>query len=325
MDEQPLVSIIVTVFNKHDHLGKSLRSLFAQTYPNIEIIVVDDNSSDNSSECARQLLRNHDNSHLICNKTNVGLLKSRYIGIEHAQGLYTAFVDADDWMESKAIATMVNTLQSLRVDLVQVRHQRRMKGMAVKYQEKFDALLANRTIEGDEFRNLASYVGMDSYIYPACWGKLYITSKLRETTRLDFNQFWGEDQIFNIQYLRECKSMAFTDYVGYNYRWGGETTSIYKYSAIKEYKYVHQLKRILGQDEASINREICMLLRYYIRSLITELGYTKEAVEMVIDEELKDPLWKQVGMTMETSLLIEREYTGIQKNPIKYLAKRLLH
>lgn len=325
MDEQPLVSIIVTVFNKHRHLGKCLRSLFAQTFSNIEIIVVDDNSSDNSFELAKQLLCDFTNSQLICNSTNVGLLKSRYIGIEHANGLYTAFVDADDWMETRAIANMVDTMQALNADMVQVRHQRRMKGVAVKYQEKFDPALANRLIDGEEFRNLASYIGMDSYIYPACWGKLYITSKLREATRLDFNQFWGEDQIFNIQYLRECKSMAFTDYVGYNYRWGGETTSLYKYSAIKEYKYVHQLKRMLGQDEVSINREMCMLLRYYIRSLITELGYTKEAVELVIREELNDPLWQRVGITTDPATLIDGEYTDIQRNPMKYLVKRLLH
>lgn len=323
-ESTPLVSVIIPIYNKQKYLGKCLRSLLSQSYPSIEVIVVDDCSTDSSPAKIKHLLAGRTGTTVVRNEQNMGLLKSRYVGIAHAHGTYTAFMDADDWMEPRAIQTMVEAMTEFGADLVQIRNQRRMKGMAVKYQERFDPSLAGRLIEGEEFRSLASYVGMDSYIYPACWGKLYRTDKLREATRMDFDQFWGEDQIFNIQYLRECKSMVFSDYVGYNYRWGGQTSAVYKYSALREYKYVHQLKRMFGQDQACIDSEIKMLLRYHVRSLITELGYTREAVEMILADELRDPLWRRVGVTMSAAELVEAEVADIQRSPMKYLAKRLL-
>lgn len=322
-ESAPLVSVIIPVFNKHKYLHKCLHSLLNQTYTNIEVIVVDDCSTDASFAKAKRLLEDTQEAILVRNDTNKGLLKSRYVGISKAHGVYTAFMDADDWMEARAIETMVEAMTEFKADLVQLRNRQRMRGVAVKYQEHFDPALASRLIDGNEFRSLASYVGMDSYIYPSCWGKMYITSKLREATQIDFDQFWGEDQIFNIQYLRECRSMAFCDYVGYNYRWGG-TTSAYKYSALREYKHVHQLKRMLGQDEGRINAEIKMLLRYHVRSLITELGYTAEAVAMILEDELRDPLWRRVGETATPIQLVEQEMANIQRSPVKYIAKRLL-
>lgn len=320
----PLVSVIVPIYNKHKCLHRGLHSILAQTYPNMQIIVVDDCSTDSSPIKAKRILADCHNHLIIHNDKNLGLLKSRYIGISRAQGTYTTFMDADDWMEPKAIELMVEAMLTYNTDLVQIRNQRRMRGVAVKYQEQFSTELSSRLIEGEEFRELASYIGMDSYIHPACWGKLYHTRKLREAAHMDFNQFWGEDQIFNIQYLRECRSMVFCDYIGYNYRWGGQTSSSYKFSALKEYKYVHNLKRMFGQNEARINAEIIMLLRYHIRSLFTELGYTREAIVMIMNDELRDPLWRQAGLDVSCEELVNAEYNEIQRSPIKYIAKRLL-
>lgn len=323
-DRQPLISIIIPIFNKQKYVEKCLESLFDQTYTNIEVIVVDDCSTDSSHSKVNKILNGRPGCRVLSNDRNMGHLNSRYVGIDNSSGEYITFMDADDWMEPDAIHVMVEAMSDFDADLVQIRNQRRMKGIAVKYREKFSPELAGRLIKGEEFRSIASYVGMDSYIFPACWGKLYRADRLREMQRIDFKQFWGEDQIFNIQYLRECKSMVFCDYVGYNYRWGGQTTAIYKYSALKEYKHVHHLKRMLGQDRNQIDVEINMLLRYHVRSLITELGYTREAVEMIMKEELRDPIWKTAGMTESASELVEEAVGRIQRSPMKYLAKRLL-
>ena len=325
MSEYPLVTVIVPIYNKQKLLSKCLDSLLAQTYHNVEIIIVDDCSTDKSAAKAKFILRQCTTQkvRIIQNESNIGHIKSRYKGIDKAQGEYVMFIDADDWIEPAAIQELVDAMLRYDVDLVQMRNQRRLRSVAVKYKESFDPLLADRRIEGEEFRTLASYIGMDSYIFPACWGKLYKTDKLKEMTRMEFNQFWGEDQIFNIQYLRECRSMAFSNYVGYNYRWGGET-SRYKYSALKEYKQVHHLKRIMGQDEQCINDEIKTLLRYHIRSLITELGFTREVLEMILETELRDPLWAQVGLNTDVADLLNEEYTDIQHNKMRYFVKRLL-
>lgn len=321
---QPLVSIIVPAYNKCGTLKRCVKSLQDQTYTNLEILIIDDCSTDGTNGLASAMAASDKRVKIIELSENIGSYKVRILGVNKARGEFVAFVDADDTMEPRAIELMLKMMTDLQVDLVQMRYRRRMKGLAVKYMERWEPEIAGRKIEGLDFRGLASYVGMDSYIYPSCWGKLYRSNLLRSIQMVDFNQFWGDDQIFNIQYLRNCRSMAFLDYVGYCYYWGGDTSSNYKFSLMREYKNVHTLKRVMGQSEEYINAELQMLLRYHIRQLLTELAWTRKAVLSVIADELKDPIWRYVGLGQKADELVDEEYARVQKSPIKYLAKKLL-
>jgi len=319
-----LVSVIIAVYNKKRTLLRCLRSIISQSYPNIEILIIDDCSTDGSARVARRLMSQDKRIRLLELTHNYGLYNTHIIGIQEIKGAYCVFADADDTMEPKAIETMLSAMKEHNVDLVQTRYHRRMKGLEIKYFEHWDPELAGRRIDGSDFRSLASYVGMDSYIYPSCWGKMYRTDLLRSYEMIDFKQFWGEDQIFNIQYLRQARSIAFVDYVGYCYYWGGDTTVNYKFSMLRQYKHVYSLKKIMGQSEEYINAEIIMLLRYYVRMLLTELSWTNTAVEKVMADELKDPLWRQVGLELTAAELVEEENEKVQKAPLKYLAKKFL-
>lgn len=295
-----------------------------QTYKDLEILVVDDCSTDSSISVAEKFRQTDSRIRIVTNHENIGLFKSRRRGANLAKGKYTAFVDADDWMQPEAIERLHSAITAYNVDLVQMRIQRRFKGIAKKYNDTFNRDLADRRIDGEEFRTLASYVGMDSYIQPSCCAKLYRTTLLKEAPTLEFNQFWGEDQIFNIQYLRTATSIAFIDCVGYNYRWGGDTVTNYRFSSLRDYKHVHYLKRILGQDENCINEEIIGLLRYYVRQLLTDSGWTREALERVLEDELRDPLWEKAGLQVSASELIDSEQARISRHPWRYLIKRFL-
>lgn len=318
-----LISIIIPVHNKERYLSKCLKSILSQTYFNTEIIIVDDYSTDNSHEICIEASRYDNRIKLYRNKKNIGHLKSRYEGLKHIKGNWVIFADADDWMEIESIERLYEAATRLDVDMVQMRHQRRMNGIAVKYAEVYDPDLCDRKISGEEFYRLSSYVGMDSYIAPSCWGKIYKKELLKEAKQINFNQFWGEDQILNINYLRHARSIAFIDYIGYNYRWGGETSK-YKFTMLDEYKNVHIMKRLMGQDESRINNEIINLLRYHIRQLITELGWTEDAIKSVMSEEMKDPIWQKVGLTESIEDILQQETETMQRNPIKYIAKRIL-
>ncbi len=319
-----LVSIIVPVYNKSRTLRRCLQSLLAQTHSNLEILIVDDGSTDTSMRIVRAMQAHDSRIRLKELPQNVGAYQARIHGIREIRGAACVFCDADDTMEPRAVETMLATMLEFDVDLVQMRYRRRMKGVGVKYLEQWNPELAGRRIDGIDFRGLASYVGMDSYIYPSCWGKMFRTDQLRSLQLIDFNQFWGDDQIFNIQYLRHCRSMAFVDYVGYCYYWGGDTSTNYKFSLLREFKNVHSLKRVMGQSEEYIDAEIIMLLRYHVRQLMTELSWTRQAVEQVMKEELRDPLWKQVGFSLTAEELVAQEAETVQKSPIKYIAKKLL-
>lgn len=318
-----LISIIIPVHNKGQHISKCLKSVMNQTYSNTEIIIVDDFSTDNSYEICSETAKYDNRIKLYRNPNNIGHLKSRYEGLTHIKGRWIIFADADDWMETESVERLYQTAIKLDVDMVQMRHQRRMNGVAIKYAESFDPNLCDKKISGEEFYQLSSFVGMDSYIAPSCWGKIYKTELLKEAKQISFNQFWGEDQILNINYLRHARSIAFINYIGYNYRWGGETSK-YKFTMLEEYKNVHLMKRLMGQNESRINDELIALLRYHIRQLITELGWTEEAIISIMREEMKDPIWKKAGLTDSIESIIEQETETVQRNPIKYIAKRLL-
>ena len=318
-----LISIIIPNYNKQQFIRKCLQSVLNQTYPNTEVIIIDDCSTDNSYDICKQVAETDSRIRLYRNEENIGHLRTRYIGIQKSKSNWITFVDADDWLENDAISRLYDNAIDLDVDMVQMRHQRRMKGVAVKYYETFDSQICGRKICSDEFYNLISYVGMDSHLSPSCWGKLYKTEILKEADRLNFNQFWGEDQIFNINYLRKARSLAIIDYIGYNYRWGGETSN-YKFTMLEEYKNVHNMKRLMGQNIDCLNREIIILLRYHIRQLITELGWTPKAISSIMQDEIKDRIWERAGLEESIDDIIEQEYEDVQKSHIKYIVKRLL-
>lgn len=319
-----LVSLIVPVRNKQSTLCKCLRSAARQTWTNIEVIIIDDESSDLSARLAREFCDRDSRFRLIINQRNIGLYASRYAGVAEARGEWLMFLDADDWLQPRAVEELLISVQSLDVDMAQMRFQRRFGSVRHRDDNDLNTPLFNRHVEGDEYRSLTSYIGMRSLIQPSCWTKIYRTALLRQVRPIRFDRFWGEDQIFNIQYLRLARSMTFVPYVGYNYRWGGETVANYHFSALDDYKYVYKLKRILGQDVDSINAELQLLLRYYLRQLMSECGWTPEALVDVLADELRDPLWHNIGMTDNAATLVEAEAVSIQRHPLKYIAKRFM-
>lgn len=97
-----LVSVIVPIYNAKEYLGETLNSIFKQTYKNIEIICIDDMSSDGSRDLIADYAKDHDNIVPLLLDKNGGVANARNKGIEAARGRYIAFLDSDDiWLERK--------------------------------------------------------------------------------------------------------------------------------------------------------------------------------------------------------------------------------
>lgn len=318
-----LISIIIPIFNEEKYLDRCLHSVINQTYSNIEIIIIDDCSTDASRYIYQKFIDNEPRARVYRNDENIGLLKSRYKGIDRAKGEYIIFIDGDDWIEPEAVERLNEAILKYEADMVQMRFRRRFGSVTSQYSETFDASICHRRITGEELYKLSSYIGMRSIITPSCWGKIYRSDILREARRVEFDQFWGEDQILNINVMRSARAIAFIDYIGYNYRWGGRTSK-YKYDMLSEYKKVHNLKLLMGQDETATKAELVALLRYHIRQLITELGWTKEAIIHFLQQEMNDPIWEKAGLDDSIEQITMQEANEIHRNPIKYITKRLL-
>ncbi|XCB29843.1 glycosyltransferase [Arcanobacterium hippocoleae] len=116
-EKQPLVSVIIPMYNCAAYLPKLFASLRSQTYPNLEIICVDDGSTDASSAIATQFI--YDDYRIrIFRKYNSGAGETRNAGIVVAKGDYICFVDADDFIAPNAIELLVDTAENHGVDVV---------------------------------------------------------------------------------------------------------------------------------------------------------------------------------------------------------------
>ncbi|EIT5122369.1 glycosyltransferase family 2 protein, partial [Enterococcus faecalis] len=111
-----LVSVVIPVYNVEKYVEKCLDSVINQTYQNLEIIIVNDGSTDNSlSVCQKKKLS--DSRIKLINKENGGLSSARNAGIECAQGEFICFIDSDDWIELDYIEVLLNGMENTNVDI----------------------------------------------------------------------------------------------------------------------------------------------------------------------------------------------------------------
>ena len=116
MENNDLVSVVIPIYNVEKYLEKCVNSLVNQTYRNLEIILVDDGSTDNSGNIADELSK-IDSRINVYHKKNGGLSDARNFGIEHANGKYICFVDSDDYVSLNYIFDLYNGIKEYNYDI----------------------------------------------------------------------------------------------------------------------------------------------------------------------------------------------------------------
>lgn len=117
--KNPLISIIVPVYNIETYLPRCIESVLQQTYTNLELILVDDGSKDKSGEICDEYQRK-DNRVQVIHKENGGSSSARNVGIRAAKGQYLGFVDSDDYVEKNMYETMVRGIERTGCNIIQV-------------------------------------------------------------------------------------------------------------------------------------------------------------------------------------------------------------
>lgn len=115
MDNSPLVSILIPLYNTEAYIAKTLDNCLAQTYPNIEIVVVDDGSSDNSLAIALKYAEKHENIKVFVQE-NAGAPRARNLAFEKCSGEYIQYLDADDLMSEKKIEAQMKLAEGYNFD-----------------------------------------------------------------------------------------------------------------------------------------------------------------------------------------------------------------
>lgn len=252
--KKPLISIIVPVYNVENYLFQCLDSIIHQTYSNIEIIVVNDGSPDNS-HLIINTFSEKDKRIKIINKENGGLSDARNFGIMAADGDYIMFVDSDDWLEFNLIELLVG--QILNRDLVACSYNRCYEDKKIPrvfdIEGEIDGTLFQRRMLGLLKNELSDPSQIDSL--STAWGKLYKTSLLVEN-KLRFvstKEIGTEDLLFNLHYCTNLNRVYVINLPLYNYRRNNSSslTSNYKPNLFNNWQHLFSLiKDLIVNKEA---------------------------------------------------------------------------
>jgi len=252
-----LVSVIVPAWNVEHLLPRCLDSLLAQSHRPLEIIVVDDGSTDGTAAVMRDYRERHPEVHLISQPhRNVG--PARNAGLSVARGEYIGFVDADDWVEPEFYAELVRIAETSGADVVVCGlwfHLGRLRA-------PFPVLPRASTLSGDRAASLAlNPIRMPSF----AWDKLYRRALLCEEA--PFPAIYYEDIATTPRVLARCTSVAITrrSYYHYCMRSGSITGSFAARNAFAVVSALNILRHDLQatgrwqQDQAGYRRMVWLI------------------------------------------------------------------
>ncbi len=201
-----MISIIVPAYNAEKHIYKCICSICNQKYKDIEIIVVNDGSTDRTYEILDDLAKN-DRRIKVINTKNVGASHARNIGIKNAKGEFIRFVDADDYLEANSISLLVKNQEETDAQLV-------IGGYAIHQGENHveNIIPAEKAVYSQINLCIEWY---QQKLLGALWNKLF----KRELITAYFNQHYcvGEDLLFVLKYLNNASTISILNEIVYEY------------------------------------------------------------------------------------------------------------
>lgn len=227
------VSIIIPVYNAEKYLYNTINSIVNQTYINIEIILIDDNSKDNSLEICKKFAEDDNRIKVIKNGENKGVSYSRNRGIDIATGKYIVFIDSDDTVDKNYIFELINPNKDDLYDIVIVN----FKNIFIENNEENSGIIKYNVID----TNILSGKFFDDYYYikSVLVGPCGILFKRKiiedNNIRFPVEVTSAEDYAFNMQYYKFVKEYKFVNLYLYNY-YHRKNESLSKQITIKNFE-----------------------------------------------------------------------------------------
>lgn len=209
----PLVTIIIPVYNVADYLENCLISVQKQTYPELEVFLINDGSRDASLDICQAFAHADDRFRLI-DKPNTGVSDSRNQALNQAHGKYVQFVDGDDWLASNATETFVHAAESTGCDMV-ISHFYRVSNdrIAPRGHIRREAILTRQEYAEEMIKAPANYY------YGVLWNKFFRRSIIEaHHLRCPVDVTWCEDFLFNLNYIQYARLITAVSVPLYYYR-----------------------------------------------------------------------------------------------------------
>lgn len=285
---QPKISVIIPVYNVEKYLRECLDSIVNQTFKDIEIICVDDGSTDKSLEILQEY-KQKDQRLIVISQTNKGVSVARNIGIQNAQGEYIMFVDSDDWLANNACERAYYNAKEKKCDVLLFSHNK-FNNQSCTSDGRLQDLYIELQNKSTTFEESASTLA-----FSPCepWGKLYKKELLTENNiNFPHNIQAGEDRVFYINVCIHAHSICVLFENLYYYRQNTENSlsKNNKTTLPHLFKTHIAIKKLLKKAKIKDYNKICTIN---------------------LDRTVNAYLWQWYGI----------HNSFVQKNNIKYLYK----
>lgn len=265
---QDKVYIIVPVYNMEQYLRKCVDSLLAQTYKNVQIVLVDDGSKDNSPAICDEYASAHENVQAV-HKINGGLSDARNAGLDLVKGGFVTFVDADDYLEIDAVQTMADALETSGADVAYMQCN--------FVNEAYEIV----KIKGGNTREITVF-NSEEYVEKMCLkqksesvcDKLF-PARLFENRRFEKGRL-NEDFFFLSKLLFESLTIAEVDYAGYNYyhRTGSISRSGFGKSLVDAVVNCLELMDLAKAQKPQLEKSFAYLALFQARTALLTMPFS---------------------------------------------------
>lgn len=297
VENKPLVSIVVPIYNVEDYVEKCVDSILNQTYKNLEVILVNDGSTDST----RSILDKYsaDTRCSIIDKVNGGQSSARNLGMAKANGCYLYFIDSDDYIDTQAVEKLVAKMQETDADFccyrIRFYHDDTYKVHGNNFTD--DILLPDDILYD-------AFIGRNIKTTP--WAKIFSSKFLKNNSLTFYEGIINEDYLFTLQCAICAEKVAFLDEPLYNALQRPGSTSrnmrdenilVYRKIYSKLVEYMSE-RNILNKFQASLDQSLAIQLVY----TITQAAYRFDTY--LNFKKFYDLLniYDYAGMTMKTNI-----------------------
>ena len=241
------LSIIIPVYNAEKNLNKCIDSIIGQTLKDIEIIIIDDGSIDNSWRIVESYIKKYENIIGIKQK-NSGPARARNLGISKAKGKYIGFVDSDDYIEETMYETLYNLVKNKNIQVGMCAYKEVNTWSNTEFEVKAN-LKENKIYYKEEIleKIISTFSTSENYGFYSMCNKIYLREYIQNNNFIiDENREHGEDWAFNIDVFSKLDTFIYTDKSLYNYIHTNKNSLMAKYRENQFDLYVDGREKIIS-------------------------------------------------------------------------------
>ncbi|MDM5157566.1 glycosyltransferase [Bacillus sp. DX1.1] len=311
------VSVVVPIYNAGKKLEKCITSVINQTFKDIELILVNDGSTDNSLDICYKFSR-MDKRIILINKNNEGCIATRRKGVITSSSEYVMFVDADDWIDKNAIEILYNEAIHHNIDIT-VCNMYKVIGNHALIRQKNESryFKEDKIYNGDRIKNELAVAYLHGYPFPAnLFAKLYKRELLITSGNyLERICFLGEDLYYNLEMLLKANRVKIINKPLYYYRVGGTTSKYMSYlfdDMVNGYEIQKEVIEEYYQDskQRRYNGISVMLLNTF-KTCLTNLFYSgldKSEIKNKINEFVTNNSIRESLSNKRCQIYFEKDY-----------------